>query len=47
MPSDDIVKKLYSKEDIRLELDLTVLLKSKKIYLTTKLSFQFSLNLLA
>ncbi len=31
MPSDDIVKKLYSKEDIRLELDLTVLLQSKKI----------------
>ncbi len=23
MPSDDIVKKLYSKEDIRLELGLT------------------------
>ncbi len=37
MPSDDIVKKLYSKEDIRLELDLTVLLQSKKIYLTTNL----------
>ncbi len=31
MPSDDIVKKLYSKEDIRLELDLTVLLQSKNI----------------
>src|SRR5699024_9654322 len=31
MPSDDIVKKLYSKEDIRLELDLTTHSFNKKI----------------
>ena len=37
MPSDKIVKKLYSKEDIRIELDLTPHKFNKKMETITKL----------
>lgn len=37
MPSDDIVKKLYSKEDIRLELGLTPHKFNKKMETIAKL----------
>ncbi|MFY0486655.1 DUF6038 family protein, partial [Staphylococcus haemolyticus] len=37
MPSNDIVKKLYSKEDIRLELGLTTHKFNKKMETIAKL----------